>query len=154
MQFISQVKFLALVMVMLPVAVIDFRVQKIPNRILMAALIIRGFIYAAEFAVSVPAAFHILKDNLLGTAVVGVFLLVLFLVFKGCIGAGDMKLFLVIALYRGLWGTVNALFFSMLILLIVSFALLITGRKGRKDKIPFGPGILLGTIISMGVTGL
>ncbi len=151
---ISQVKLLALVMVMFPIAVIDFRVQKIPNQLLIAALIIRVLIYVAEFVVSVPAAFNILKDDLLGAAVIGVSLLVLLLVFKGCIGAGDIKLFSVIGLYQGLWRAVNSLFFSMLVLLVISFGLLIAGKKSRKDKIPFGPSILLGIIISIGLTGM
>jgi len=151
---IPQVKLLSLVLVMFPIAAIDFRIQKIPNQLLIAALIIRIMIYIAEFIVSAPAAFNVLKDNLLGAIVIGVFFWVILLVFKNSIGMGDIKLFVVMGLYQGLWGAINSIFFSLLVSFVLSAGLLITRKKGRKDTISFGPSILLGTIIAMGLAGI
>ena len=151
---IRQIKLLVLVAVLFPAAAIDFRVQKIPNQLLAAALLMRVLIYAAEFAVSVPDAVNTLKDGLLGAAVIGGFFLLLLLVFKNSIGMGDIKLFAVMGLYQGMWGALNAVFFSLLVSFFLSIVLLITRKKSRKDTISFGPSILLGTIIAMALAGM
>lgn len=151
---ILQIKLLSLVLVMLPIAAIDFRVQKIPNQLLMVALIIRVLIYAAEFIVSAPTAFNVLKDNLLGAVVIDAFFLLLLLIFKNSIGMGDIKLFAVMGLYQGLWGAINSVFFSLMFSFVLSVGLLITRKKGRKNTISFGPSILIGTIIAIGLAGM
>lgn len=151
---ISQIKLLSLVLILFPIAAIDFRIQKIPNRLLAIALIIRILIYLVEFIVSVSEAFAILKDNLVGAVVIGAFFLLLLLIFKNSIGMGDVKLFVVMGLYQGLWGAVNSVFFSLLVSFFLSVGLLITRKKGRKDTISFGPSILLGTIIAIGLAGM
>lgn len=65
-----------------------------------------------------------------------------------------MKLFAVMGLYQGLWGAVNSVFFSLLASFVVSVALLISKKKGRKDTISFGPSILIGTIAAIGLAGM
>lgn len=151
---ISQVKMLSLVMILLPAAAVDLRDQKIPNKLLLAAVAIRIAIYAAEFILSVPAALYTLKDDFLGAAVVGGFFLLLLLIFKNSIGMGDIKLFAVMGLYQGLWGVINSVFFSLVVSFFLSVALLISGKKKRKDTISFGPSIFIGTVIAMGLAGM
>ena len=151
---ISQIKLLALILFMLPIAAIDLRFQKIPNQILVAALVTRVIIYIAEFIVSVPVALNTLKDNVIGAAVIGAFFLLLLLIFRNSIGMGDIKLFAVMGLYQGLWGAVNSVFFSLMVSFVLSIALLITKKKSRKDTISFGPSVLLGTVIAIGLAGM
>ena len=151
---IPQLKLLTLVMVILPVAAIDLRLQKIPNQFMLAALVLRVLLYIPEFIISTTAAFSTLKDNLLGAVIVGAFFLLLFLIFKNSIGMGDIKLFAIMGLYQGLWGAINSVFFSLTVSFVVSVGLLIAGKKGRKDTISFGPSILLGTIIAVGLAGM
>ena len=154
LNIVSQVKLLSLVLIILPIAAVDFREQKIPNKLLKAAIVIRIVIYIVEFIVSVPAAFNTLKDNLLGAIVIGAFFLLLLLVFKNSIGMGDIKLFAVMGLYQGLWGTINSVFFSLMVSFVLSVVLLVTKKKVRKDTISFGPSIFIGTIIAMGLAGM
>lgn len=154
LELIPQVKLLTLVMVILPVAAIDLRLQKIPNQFMVAALILRVIIYIPEFIISTPVAFSTLKDNLLGAVIIGVFFLLLLLIFKNSIGMGDIKLFAVMGLYQGLWGSINSVFFSLMVSFVLCIGLLLTRKKGRKDIIPFGPSILLGTIIAMALSGM
>lgn len=151
---ILQVKLLSLVMIMLPIAVIDLREQKIPNQLLEAALVIRLVICIVEFIMSVPAAINTLKDGFLGAIIIGAFFLLLLLIFKNSIGMGDIKLFMVMGLYQGFWGVINAVFFSLMVSFFLSFGLLITRRKGCKDTIPFGPSIFIGTVVAMGLAGM
>lgn len=154
LELISQIKLLTLVMIILPVAAIDWRLQKIPNQFMLAALVLRVLIYIPEFIISASVAFSTLKDNLLGAVIIGVFFLLLLLIFKNSIGMGDIKLFAIMGLYQGLWGAINSVFFSLMVSFVLSVSLLITRKKGRKDTISFGPSILLGTIIAIGLSGM
>lgn len=143
-----------IVLVILPCAATDYRTHKIPNQIIITGLAVRLVIYIAEFVSSPTSAFNVLKDNLLGASILAGFFLVLLLVFKNCIGMGDVKLFAVMGLYQGLWGAVNSVFFSLAVSFFVSVILLITRKKGRKDVISFGPSILLGTVIAIAISGM
>lgn len=151
---INQIKLLSLITIMLPIAAVDMRVQKVPNKLLAGALIIRIVIYIAEFICSVDGALSTLKDNLLGSVVISGFFLLLLMVFKNSIGMGDIKLFAIIGLYQGLWGAINSVFFSLLVSFVLSVVLLATKKKGRKDTISFAPSIFIGTIIAMGLAGM
>ena len=154
LSMIPQVKLLSLVLVMIPIAAVDLRVQKIPNNLILTAIAIRVIIYIAEFCISIPYAVTILKDNLLGAVIIGAFFLILLLVFKNSIGMGDIKLFAVMGLYQGVWGAINSVFFSLLVSFVLSIGLLVTKRKGRKDTISFGPCILIGTVIAISLAGM
>lgn len=154
LNLITQLKLLTLVLIILPVAAIDFRTQKIPNRFMLAALILRILIYIPEFIISVPASISTLKDNVLGAGIIGAFFLLLLLLFKNSIGMGDIKLFAIIGLYQGLWGAINSVFFSLVVSFFISLTLLISKKKGRKDSISFGPSILLGTTIAISLAGM
>lgn len=154
LDLLTQIKLLTLVLIILPVSVIDIRLQKIPNQFILVALILRICIYVAEFIASVQTAFETLKDNLLGAVIISVFFLLLLLIFKNSIGMGDIKLFAVMGLYQGLWGAINSVFFSLIVSFMISVVLLISKKKKRKDMISFGPSILLGTIVAIGLSGM
>ena len=154
LKWISQVRLISMVMLLFPAAAIDCKFQKIPNSLLAAGGILRCAILAVEFLVSASAAVESLKSSALGAAVIGTFFLILALLFRNSIGMGDIKLFAVMGLYQGLWGAVNSVFFSLMAAFVLSVSLLITKKKSRKDTIPFGPCILLGTIVAMGLAGL
>lgn len=152
--FITQVKLLVLVFIVLPCAAADYKVHKIPNQFIVTALIIRTIIYAPEFINSASSAFTVLKNDLIGAVVIGGFFLIILLIFKNSIGMGDVKLFAVMGLYQGLWGAINSVFFSLVVSFFISVFLLITKKKGRKDVISFGPSILLGTVVAIAISGM
>ncbi len=152
--FIEQIKLLLLVWILLPIAAVDYKIQKIPNKFLLAAIILRFVLLIAEFIISVDAGLEIFKDNIIGGTVIGIFFLLLLLVFKNSIGMGDVKLFAVMGLYQGLWGTTYSVFCSLTVSFIISILLLLTKKKNRKDTISFGPSILGGTVISICLTGM
>lgn len=154
LHWISQWKLLRLVLLLFPIAVIDFRLQKIPNQLLLFMVAVRCLIYIIEYCVLGRAAFVILKDNVIGALAVGIFFLLLLLIFKNSIGMGDIKLFVAMGLYQGLWGVINSVFFSLAVSFVISVTLLITRKKGRKDTISFGPSILVGTVIAIALAGM
>lgn len=151
---IHQLKLIVLLDCILPMAAVDFKVHKIPNQFILAALGLRAVLYITEFIISYEAALNTLIDNVIGAAVLGVFFFIIALVFKQSIGMGDIKLFAVMGLYQGVWGAVNSVFFSLIVSFFLSLGLLITRKKKRKDTISFGPSIFLGTLIAVSLTGI
>ena len=151
---IHQLKLIVLLDCILPMAAVDFKVHKIPNQFILAALGLRIVLYIIEFILSYEAALNTLIDNVLGAVVIGVFFFIIALVFKQSIGMGDIKLFAVMGLYQGLWGAVNSVFFSLIVSFFLSLGLLITRKKKRKDTISFGPSIFIGTLIAVSLTGI
>ena len=73
---------------------------------------------------------------------------------KGSIGFGDIKPFVVLGLFLGTTGSWGAIFTALLVSLPTVLFLMATKRKGRKDSIPFGPAIVIGTFISVCLTGM
>ena len=98
--------------------------------------------------------FSTFKECMLSCLAIGVFLIIVHFVFKNSIGMGDIKLLMVMALYEGFFGSFCAIFFSMIIVCILGIALMIAKKKGRKDVLPFAPAVLVGTCLSIIMTGI
>ena len=93
-------------------------------------------------------------DLLLG----GVIALLIFLAIGGItylilkkegMGGGDIKLVFVIGLFLGLKNFVQVFIVSFFVAAVVSVFLLISRIKNRKDYIPFGPFLCIGTYVTM-----
>ena len=69
------------------------------------------------------------------------------LISKGGIGMGDIKLFAVVGLYVGKEDILRAMFFSLVLALIVLLGKRIRKQIGRKDQVSFGPYVAVGTIL-------
>lgn len=79
-----------------------------------------------------------------GAGAAGGFLLFLYLITRGGIGEGDVKMSLAAGWWLGFPGAVLYLAISFLVGGLVAAALLVTGIKGRRDPIPFGPFLCIG----------
>lgn len=90
-----------------------------------------------------------LASSLIGIAVATILIGFLYLVGRGAMGSGDFRLAPVIGLFAG-WisvGTVLlALVASFLLAAIFALALLVLRKANRRDEIPLGPFLALGTI--------
>ncbi len=64
-------------------------------------------------------------------------------------GGGDIKLAAALGAFLG-WKYLSlTIFLSFAVGGILAIFLLLLGRKGRKDYIPFGPAMVLGAMISL-----
>ena len=75
-------------------------------------------------------------------------------IMKGGIGMGDIKLFSVMALFLSIDGLIPAVIFSFIISFFVAIYSLISRKKTKKDAIPFGPSLLIGTYLSIFLCGM
>lgn len=78
-----------------------------------------------------------------------VFFLVLFLITRGRgMGLGDVKLAFLLGLWLGFPRIVIAIYLAFLTGALVGVTLILTGKKGMKSKIAFGPFLVLGGSIA------
>lgn len=150
---VINVKLMILVSMMWPIAYIDFKNKKIPNDILKIMLIARAIILVPELILLGNVA-HRLFSMLIATVAVLVACILCCLIVKGAIGMGDVKLFGVMALYLGLEGIWTAIFCALVVSFFIAVFSLITKKVKRKDNIPFAPAILIGTYLSIFLTGI
>lgn len=151
---VSALKSVLLLCVIWPVAYIDFRTYRIPNAFILLGLGCRAVLIPFElvngwnhFAVSAVSELIAAAALLIAS---GLCLLCL----PGSVGAGDMKLFAVMGIFLGLEKIWLPIFMSLIVAFIIAVYLLVTKKKNRKDAIPFGPAIVLGTYISVCLMGM
>ena len=142
------VKFLLLTPMLLSVFVIDYRLQIIPNRLNLTIFEI-GFIFAFLYGLSnVAITINMLLGMLAGG---GIFLAITLLggLFYGkeAMGFGDVKLMGALGLYFGLSGIIVISLIAFLLGAIISIILLATKIKKTSEYIPFGPFIVIASII-------
>lgn len=127
---------------------IDLLIHRLPRQVSYAIL-------AAGLPFLVVAGLVEDEPERIGTALLGLLLAtvimgILYLVGRGALGAGDVRLAPTLGLYLGWHGleeVVYGIFLGFLLAAVISIGLLITRRLGRKDEIPMGPFLVLGTLI-------
>lgn len=127
---------------LLVITVIDVEHQLIPDRLTLPGIV-------AGFAGSVGTGRSSSLDSLLGILIGGGIFLVIILLSGGGMGGGDMKLGAMIGAFLGWKLLLLALFLAVFLGGAVAVLLLATGRKGRKDPLPFGPFLALGGAVSL-----
>ncbi|MBO8171969.1 MAG: prepilin peptidase [Bacillaceae bacterium] len=128
-------------MLMITVTLSDLKYHIIPNRVVYPGILL---IFLIRLWIHPLPLWDYIAGAILGSGV----LLLAALLSKGGMGGGDIKLFFLIGLVLGWKGTMLALFVSFMLGGLVAAVLLMTGRVGRKDRIPFGPFIFAGTMMS------
>lgn len=144
------IKFLILTPMLASVFIIDYKLTIIPNRLTLTMFEI-GLIFAFLYGLSnVAISINMLLGMLAGG---GIFLLITLLggLFYGkeAMGLGDVKLMGALGLYFGLSNIIVIALVSFLIGAILSIILIVTKIKDADSYMPFGPFIVIATVISI-----
>ena len=131
-------------------AVVDFRVQRLPDVLTLplaaAALVLLGLVaLVPEHAGDWPTA-------LFGTLALGGGFFVLFLINPGGMGFGDVKLALGLGAVLGWYGWPTLMlgtFAAFLFGALYGGALVVARRAGRKTAIAFGPFLIAGAYVGL-----
>ncbi len=151
--FLFVIKRIAVMALLCPIVWIDKKEQIIPNAVLLVGLIMKVILLVADGIFDFEKFKQTFLPNLIATVIVFVLLMVFVLITRGGMGAGDIKLFTVMALLLGSPSIFSILFFTAFSSFFCAISLLIARKKGKKDNIAFAPMIFAGTLISMFVTG-
>jgi leader peptidase (prepilin peptidase)/N-methyltransferase len=142
--------FLYLGAVGVALGAIDLDTHRLPNALTLPSYPVAGVLLL------LPALADGLWDQYLrawlGAVALYGFYFVLVLVYPKGMGFGDVKLAGVLGLYLGWlgWGVlVVGGFLGFLLGAVVGGALMVVRRAGRKSKIPFGPFMLVGTLLAV-----
>ena len=144
------IKYLILIPMLLAAFAIDYRLQIIPNRLNLTMFeigLLIAFIYGwSNIAITINMLLGMLAGG-------GIFLLITLIggaiYGKEAMGLGDVKLMGALGLFFGLSNIVIISLVSFLVGAILSVFLLVTKIKKTDEYIPFGPFIVIATIISI-----
>lgn len=147
-------KRLFMLAVLWPVGLIDLKTYRIPNRFIILGFGLRFFVLMFELVFETESIVNILLSDVIAALALGLAALLCSICMKNSIGYGDIKLFLVMGVLLGMNGIWSAVFVSLFVAFITSVFLLVSKKKGKKDIIPFAPSIMIGTYISIILTGM
>ncbi|MDX6726448.1 MAG: leader peptidase (prepilin peptidase) / N-methyltransferase [Baekduia sp.] len=133
---------LVLVTFLVPIAVIDFDLKVIPNKLTGPAAVLA----VALGAVLEPSY---LPEQLIAGAGALVFFMLPALIHKKGMGMGDVKLAAVLGLYLGR-NVAPAIMIGLVLGVIVGAAVVaVKGvSEGRRTKVPFGPFLAMGALVA------
>lgn len=143
------INYIILISSLILLAYIDFRKKIIPNKILLAMLVLRLTLISIEALLYKNMVYSILLSSFLGLIVGGGAFLLVALILKNSIGMGDIKLVAVIGFYVGIENLFSCVICSLLISLICGVVLILAKKISSKDMIPFAPFLMLGTFITL-----
>ena len=151
---IDTLKYLFLIPMLIIAFMIDLKLQIIPNRLTLT-IFETGLIFVfATSLLNITGGIDLFIDSILGSLVGGgIFLLITLIggaiAGKEAMGFGDVKLMAALGLF---FGWINMILISVMAFLfaaIVSIIILIARRKKFNEYIPFGPFIVVASIIPM-----
>ncbi len=115
---------------------IDAKHMIIPNELVVLALV-TGLIFQLIFRQRGPL------DMALGFLIAGILLLIV--AYFGPLGGGDIKFMAAMGIWLGLGQVLVAIYIGFVLGGLYGLLSLVTGKKGLKSKIPFGPFLGIGT---------
>jgi leader peptidase (prepilin peptidase)/N-methyltransferase len=139
--------FLVLTAALIAISAIDLEHFIIPNRIVYPT----GFasVILLAFAALVGHDWSSFERALLGALAAFAFFFVLHVVAPGGMGFGDVRLSFILGMFLGWLGwpyVFGGLFSGFLYGAVIGMVLIIVGRRGRRQHIPFGPFLAAGTM--------
>lgn len=145
---LNLIKYLILTPMLLTAFVIDYRLQIIPNRLVLTMFEV-GLVFTFIYGLSnVAIAQNMLLGMLAGGGIfLGITLLGGLVYGKEAMGLGDVKFMGALGLYFGLTNIIIIALISFLVGAILSIVLLATKIKKTDEYIPFGPFIVIATFI-------
>ncbi len=151
---LMSLKRLALLSLLWPIGYIDFRTYRIPNAFIVFGLSCRAVIFVFELFLNGKAVWFTILSEVIAAVALLLAAILCGICIKNSIGFGDIKLFIIMGFLLSLDGIWSAIFLSLIVSFFVSAYVLITKKKTRKDAIPFGPAVVIGTYLSVCLSGM
>lgn len=141
----------AFILILIAVSFIDIDFKIIPNRIIIPALVVFASLIPVQYFTGLKLLNLLTSrwyDPLIGFLIGGGFLYLLAVMWPGGMGGGDIKLAAFMGLFLGGY-TAVALLIGFLLGALGGLAAMFFWGKSRKDQIPFGPYLALGSLVAL-----
>lgn len=145
---------LCLSVLLWPIAITDFKMHLIPNRMLAVLLIVRFLILGFEFLVWSNQVGYILISGALAAFGMMFVAMLCRLISPNSVGMGDVKLLGIVGIYMGLDKIAGVMFPALIIMFLTSVYLLLSKKATRTTEIAFAPFILMGVITGSVLMGI
>lgn len=143
--------YLVLAAVYVALALIDLDTHRLPNVLTLGVL--PAFVVLLAAASGASGDWSAFVRALIAGVALFVFYFVLLVIYPGGMGFGDVKLAASVGAALGYlgWGALGVGAFAAFLLGgIFGIALMVAGKKGRRDGVPFGPWMVLGAAVGVG----
>lgn len=147
--FLKIIRYYILVWALAAIAWIDQGSKRIPNKALLVLLIIRTMILVLECLLYHGYWMSILMSAGAGLLFAGGMFLLCFLISRGGMGAGDVKLSAMLGYYMGGGAVFTAIFLTVLSAAVYSAIALLMKKATLKQEIPFAPFVLAGALMTI-----
>ena len=124
--------------------VTDHKIQIIPNQFLKVLLIIDILILGIYCLVDIEGGLYLSIQCVLGGVISGIVFFVCYFLSKSQLGAGDVKLAMIIGLYLGAERALDAFLYGTVICCVYSLVQVARKRLSWKDGVPMVPFLTLG----------
>lgn len=145
----STIYYLLIICFLIIIFVYDLKHYIIPDQIIYSAIAIVVFynIFSLYIIRHTP---YLMLNTLPAALGASGFFLLIYLISKGqWLGFGDVKLAFLMGLFLGFPNILVALFLSFFIGAVIGLLLIVKSRKTLKSEVPFGPFLVIGTIIAL-----
>ena len=124
------------------ISLIDYKTQIIPDG-LVGVIAVSGVLYNLLY---VPQG---IMDMLFGGTLGFAVMLLIFIISRGGMGGGDVKLSAAVGLWLGVEGMLLFLLLAFIMGGVISLLLLVSGVKHKGDAVPFGPFLCLAAFVTV-----
>lgn len=142
-------RYIVLIEALFLIAWKDSQEKIIMNKHLLWMTGFRAFLLVVEWIVYPTYGFSIMSGSVMGMLIGFSVFGLCYLVSRGGMGAGDVKLIMVLGFYLGGSAIVSVMILTALSAAIYSAVSLLRKKTDLKAEIPFAPFILIGTVIAM-----
>ena len=146
-------KLLCIFELLIPVGILDKKFNKIPNKIILAGLVMFAGFFAYElFAMQEPFRL-LIREAFFGLLLGGGVFALCGIISRSGMGAGDIKLFAILGLLMTWRGVFNMIFFSVLLIAVYGIFNLATKKMSKDSQVPMGPFVLtaMAIVILLGI---
>lgn len=149
---IDTIKFMILIPMLIIAFMIDLKLQIIPNRLTLTIFEVGLVFTFIETLLNPNFGINVFTNNMLGMVVGGgIFLLITLIggliAGKEAMGFGDVKLMGALGLFFGWLNMILISVMAFLFAAVISIVILIARRKKFSEYIPFGPFIVVASMI-------
>ena len=130
-------------------AVGDLREMRISNRLVGVMLCAWILVMVPQLFLQTEVAIAISISSLIGAAMSGILLLVVYIVSRKGLGGGDVKFMAVSGLYLGADGVLPAMLYGAVLSALVGLGLILLKKIGMRDAIPLAPFLFAGMLLVM-----